>query len=102
MVIKICHQLENACENCPPGGPGTPLANACFALVEKAYAGMADDAACEKFAVDNKCKVDSGGNVCGSLDCSVPGCMNPTRCADRKGWGDTTMCKPFLATCACR
>ncbi len=102
MVIKICHQLENACENCPPGGPNTPLANACFALVEKAYAGMADDAACEKFAIDNKCKVDSGGNVCGSLNCDTPGCVNKARCEDRKGWGDTSQCQPFLATCPCR
>jgi hypothetical protein len=101
-VVKICHQLENACENCPPGGPGTALAKACFALVEKAYAGMADDAACEKFAIDNKCKVDDGGNVCGSLNCDAPGCMNKTRCADRKGWGDSSQCQPFLATCPCK
>jgi hypothetical protein len=101
-VIQICHQLENACENCPPGGPGTALAKACFDLVAKAYAGMADDAACAKFAVDNKCKVDSGGNVCGSLDCSAPGCMDKARCEDRKGWGDTNQCKAFLATCPCR
>ena len=40
------HQLENACENCPPGGapPKNKTAQDCFDLVGKAYMGMATDA----------------------------------------------------------
>jgi hypothetical protein len=84
------------------GSPGNKTAVACFALIKKAYAGMATDADCAKFAVDNKCKVDNlgkGGNVCGSLNCYVPGCTNKARCLDRQQWGDSSMCKPFQATC---
>jgi hypothetical protein len=103
-VIKICHQLENACENCPPGGapPKNKTAQVCFDLVKKAYAGMATDADCEKFAIDNKCTVDdvkTTGNVCGSLNCYAPGCKDKARCLDRQQWGASSMCAPFMATC---
>lgn len=103
-VIKICHQLENACENCPPGGapPGNKLAATCFDLIKKAYAGMATDADCEKFAIDNKCPVDNPngtGNVCGSLNCYAPGCSDKERCLNRQQWGASNMCAPFMATC---
>src|SRR5689334_232137 len=49
-VIKICHQLENACENCGPTKAVAcqngkyPKVCACFELINKAYAGMATDA----------------------------------------------------------
>jgi hypothetical protein len=106
-VIAICHQLENACENCPPGGAPNknPKAQPCFDLVEKAYKGMASDADCVAFAVENKCFVDNAkttGNVCGSLNCYAPGCSNKARCLDRQQWGDSSMCAPFMATCACK
>jgi hypothetical protein len=106
-VIMICHQLENACENCPPGGapPKNKLAQVCFDLVARAYKGMASDADCAKFAADNRCTVDNAattGNVCGSLDCNAPGCTNKARCLDRQQWGDSSMCQPFMATCACK
>jgi hypothetical protein len=103
-VIKICHQLENACENCPPGGapPKNKTAQVCFDLIKKAYAGMATDEDCAKFAVDNKCTVDNvatTGNVCGSLNCYAPGCRDKARCLNRQQWGDSSMCAPFMATC---
>jgi hypothetical protein len=100
-VIMICRQLENACENCPPGGapPGNKLAQVCFDLIKKAKAGMATDAECAKFAVDNKCTVDKGGNVCGSLNCYAPTCTDRARCLNRQQWGDSGMCRPFVASC---
>ena len=106
-VIKICHQLENACENCPPGGapPKNQTATICFALVKKAYAGMATDADCEKFAVDHKCTVDNvatTGNVCGSPNCNAPGCRDKARCLNRQQWGDSSMCRMFMDTCPCK
>jgi hypothetical protein len=106
-VIMICHQLENACENCPPGGapPKNKAAQDCFDLVERAYKGMASDADCAKFAADHMCTVDnatSTGNLCGSLDCYAPGCKDKARCLDRQQWGDSSMCAQFLATCPCK
>jgi hypothetical protein len=106
-VIKICHQLENACENCPPGGapPKNTTATTCFALVKKAYAGMATDEDCAKFAVEHKCTVDNvatTGNVCGSLNCYAPGCKDKERCLNRQQWGDSSMCTQFMATCPCK
>ena len=103
-VIKICRQLENACENCPPGGaaPKNALAKKCDDLVTKAKAGKATDAQCAKFAVDNKCPVDNKtttGNVCGSLNCYVAGCTDKARCLDRQQMGDSAMCQPLMATC---
>jgi hypothetical protein len=100
-VIAICKQLENACENCPPGGapPGNKLAVVCFDLIKKAKAGMATDAECAKFAVDNKCKVDNGGNVCGSLNCTVAGC-NKAECDKWQQWGDASKCRPLMAKCS--
>ena len=99
-VIAICKQLENACENCPPGGapPKNKLAQVCFDLVMKAKAGMAKDADCAKFAVDNKCTVDKGGNVCGSLNCTVAGC-DKAACDKWQQWGDAAMCRPLMAKC---
>jgi hypothetical protein len=99
-VIAICKQLENACENCPPGGapPKNKLAAVCFDLVKKARAGMAKDADCAKFAVDNKCTVDKGGNVCGSLNCTVAGC-DKAACDKWQQWGDAAMCRPLMAKC---
>jgi hypothetical protein len=109
-VIKICHQLENACENCPPGGapPKNTTATKCFALVEMAYKGMATDADCAKFAVDNKCTVDNAsttGNVCGSLDCNPTTCGGKSggkTCEEAKGWGDASICMAFYAKCPCK
>jgi hypothetical protein len=106
-VIMICHQLENACENCPPGGapPKNKTAQDCFDLVDKAYKGMATDADCAKFATDHMCTVDNAtttGNVCGTLNCYAPGCKDKARCLDRQQWGDSSMCAQFVATCPCQ
>jgi hypothetical protein len=109
-VIKICHQLENACENCPPGGAPNvnPKAKVCFDLIAKAYKGMATDADCEKFAIDNKCTVDNvstTGNVCGSLDCNPMTCggtFSGRNCESAKQWGDSNICKNFYAKCPCK
>jgi hypothetical protein len=104
-VIEICHQLEAACQNCPGGAMGT-VATKCFAAVQKN-----NDAACAKFAVDNKCPPDDAagkGNVCGSLNCGVgngppvaAGC-NKVMCAKAQGEGDSAKCMPFLAACPCK
>jgi hypothetical protein len=104
-VIAICHQLEAACQNCPGGAMGA-VSTRCFAAVQKN-----DDAACAKFAVDNKCPVDDAagkGNVCGSLNCGVgngppvaAGC-NKAMCAKAQGEGDSAKCMPFLAACPCK
>jgi hypothetical protein len=105
-VIKVCRQLEPACENCPPGGapPRNKTAVDCFALVEKANAGMASDADCAQFAVDHKCTVDNAattGNVCGSLNCGATGC-NKAMCDRVYGNGDSAACMRLLATCPCK
>jgi hypothetical protein len=105
-VIKVCRQLEPACENCPPGGapPRNATAAACFALVDKAIAGMASDADCAQFAVDHKCTVDNPtttGNACGSLNCQATGC-NATMCETVYGDGDSAACQRLLATCPCK
>lgn len=104
-AIEICHQLEPACQNCP-GGVAGKVAVACNAAVQKN-----NDAACAKFAVDNKCPVDDAagkGNVCGSLNCGVgfgpavaAGC-NKAACAKAQGEGDSQKCMPFLAACPCK
>jgi hypothetical protein len=104
-VIKICHQLEAACQNCP-GGPNSAMTQQCFAAVEKK-----NDAACEKFAIDHKCPVDDPmgkGNVCGSLNCGVgsgppvaAGC-DKVACAKAQGEGNSAMCMPLLAKCPCK
>jgi hypothetical protein len=111
-VIKICHQLENACENCGPmkgvAPPKNTKAQPCFDLVTKAYMGMATDADCEKHAIDNDCTVDNAsttGNVCGSLDCTVAACnvkFGGKSCEEAKGWGDSSICKSFYAKCPCK
>jgi hypothetical protein len=100
MALSICKQVENACENCPPGGapPKNKLAQVCFDLIAKAKAGKASDADCAKFAVDNKCTVDKGGNVCGTLNCTVPGCPKGP-CDKAQQYGDAAACKPLLAKC---
>jgi hypothetical protein len=108
-VIKICHQLENACENCGPlkgtAPPKNKLAQPCFDLVAKAYKGEATDQECADFAVKNDCTVDNvttTGNVCGSLNCYAPGCKDKARCLNRQQWGDSSMCTQFMATCPCK
>lgn len=109
-VIKICAQLAPACENCPPGGapPKNKAAQACFDLIDKATAGKATDADCAKFAVDNNCKVDNGGNVCGSLDCNPTTCGGThapaahNTCAAAKDWGDTSICAYWYTKCPCK
>ena len=111
-VIKICHQLENACENCPPGGapPKNKTAQLCFDLIESNKAGKATDDDCAKFALANKCTVDNAattGNICGSLNCGVgqgppvkAGC-DKVGCTKWQQWGDATKCQPYLAKCPC-
>lgn len=107
LAISICKQLETACENCPPGGPPpslggkNQLAEVCFALVNKAKAGKAKDAECAKFALDNKCPVDKGGNVCGTLNCAVTGC-DKAACDKAQEGGDTAKCRTFMAKCPCK
>jgi hypothetical protein len=103
LVIASCRQLEPACENCPPGGapPRNQAAADCFALVDRARAGLATDADCVKFAADKMCKVDQGGNACGSLNCGAPGC-NARACDTAYNNGDSTACRRLLATCPCK
>jgi hypothetical protein len=105
-VIMICHQLENACINCGSGKnpPANQDAVACFELVKKAYAGMATDADCVKFATEHVCKPDdfaTTGNVCGGLDCQAAGCKDPVKCEVVKQDGESDKCQPYLATCPC-
>jgi hypothetical protein len=122
-VIKICHQLENACENCGLTSPkacntGTHTPKAvcdCFELVDKAYLGMATDAECEAFAAANKCTVDNvatTGNICGSLDCESAACKcTGADCGDEKNkgktcaadqhWGDSSACQKWATKCPC-
>jgi hypothetical protein len=123
-VIKICHQLENACENCGPKKAVAcntktmtpPEVCGCFALIDKAFAGMATDEDCAKYAVDNSCTVDNAtttGNICGSLDCSTPACKCTTpgcedegsrgkTCAADQHWGDASGCQKWVAKCPCK
>ena len=113
-VIKICHQLENACENCGPTKAVAcqngkyPKVCACFELINKAYKGMATDADCEKYAMENQCTIDNvatTGNLCGSLDCSNPACatkIGTRSCLDAQGWGDSSGCKPYYDKCPCK
>jgi hypothetical protein len=91
-VIAICKQLEPACENCPDKS----IWNQCFAM-----AAAGDDKACARYAVQNNCKVDQGGNTCGSLNCAAKGC-NRTACMTAQGNGDTTKCAPLLTSCPCQ
>jgi hypothetical protein len=111
-VIHICHQLENACENCGPmkgvAPPRNTKAQPCFDLVAKAYKGMATDADCAKHAIDNDCTVDNvttTGNVCGSLDCNPTTCAgvrNGKTCDQARQWGDSSICAFFYAKCPCK
>jgi hypothetical protein len=113
-VIKICHQLENACENCGPTKAVAcqngkyPKVCACFELVAKAYKGMATDADCEKYAMDNDCTVDNvstTGNVCGSLACNPMTCGGTSggrNCESAKQWGDSSICNFFYSKCPCK
>jgi hypothetical protein len=105
-VIMICHQLENACINCGSGKnpPANTDAVACFELIKKAYAGMATDIDCVKFAAAHGCKPDDAtttGNVCGGLDCQAPGCKDPAKCEFVKQDGESDKCQPYVATCPC-
>jgi hypothetical protein len=115
-VIMVCHQLENACENCGPNkgkpSPANPKAQPCFDLVEAAKAGKATDADCAKHAKDNDCTVDNvatTGNLCGSLTCDPATCSgmhgtdkNSNTCEKAKGWGDSTACAFWYAKCPCK
>jgi hypothetical protein len=117
-VIHICHQLENACENCGPmkatAPPKNKQAAACFDLVGKAYMGMATDADCVAFAKANDCTVDNAsttGNICGSVDCTNTACATGTHkdsdgktrnCVDNQGWGDSGMCMYWFGKCPCK
>jgi hypothetical protein len=121
-VIHICHQLENACENCGPKKAvacknGMPKeVCGCFDLVDKAFMGMATDADCEKYAAANNCTVDNAtttGNICGSLNCDLPACKCTTpgcdgeafkgkTCAADQHWGDATGCQKWAAKCPCK
>jgi hypothetical protein len=121
-VIKICHQLENACENCGPKkgvacqNGKYPQVCACFDLVEKAFKGMATDADCEKFAMTNSCTVDdvaTTGNTCGSLNCELPDCKCTTpgceeesnrgkTCAADQHYGIASACNKWAAKCSCK
>jgi hypothetical protein len=121
-VIKICHQLENACENCGPKkgvacqNGKYPQVCACFDLVEKAFKGMATDADCEKFAVANACVVDdvaTTGNTCGSLNCELPDCKCNTpgceeesnrgkTCAADQHYGISSACNKWATKCSCK
>jgi hypothetical protein len=91
-VITICRQLEPACQNCPDQS----IWNECFGVVD-----VGDDKACARYAIENNCTVDVGGNTCGSLNCTAKGC-NKSACTAAQGNGDTTMCAPLLETCPCR
>jgi hypothetical protein len=121
-VIKICHQLENACENCGPtkgkacGNGKYPQICACFDLIEKAFKGMATDEDCVKFAAANDCKVDNAtttGNICGSLNCELPDCKcNTPGCGDEANrgktcsadqhYGDAAACQKWVSKCSCK
>jgi hypothetical protein len=89
-VIAICKQLEPACLNCPNNS------TRCF---EVAAAG--DDRACARYAVDNDCTVDVGGNWCGSLNCMAAGC-DRTACRMVQGEGASADCQKMLAQCPCK
>ena len=73
-----------------------------------AFMGLASDADCAKFAVDKKCTVDKGGNVCVTVDCDgTPGCENKnqtdkTACDYVSRYGDPAPCMKFLPRCACK
>jgi hypothetical protein len=101
-VIAICLQLEAACNNCPGGGMGMKPTMDCYAVVQRG-----NDVACAKYAVDKKCTIDPGGNVCGSLNCGVgsgppvkAGC-NRNACRTAQGNGDSAKCQALLAACPC-
>jgi hypothetical protein len=112
----ICHQLENACENCGTNKgkpfPANPKAKPCFDLVDAAKAGMATDADCAKHAKDNDCTIDNlatTGNLCGSLTCDPATCSgthgtdkNADTCEKAKGWGDSSQCAFWYAKCPCK
>jgi hypothetical protein len=77
----------------------------CFDL-----ATTADDATCAKFAVDNMCVVDSGGNTCGSINCTggAAGC-DMAGCLKAQDWGDPNAssqggkgCNAYVTTCPCK
>jgi hypothetical protein len=89
-VIEICKQLEPACLNCPSNS------TRCFNV---AQAG--DDRACARYAVDNGCKVDVGGNWCGSLNCMAQGC-DRAACTTAQGEGASADCQKLLAKCPCK
>jgi hypothetical protein len=89
-VIAICKQLEPACLNCPSNS------TRCFNV-----AAAGDDRACARYAVDNDCKVDVGGNWCGSLNCMAQGC-DRAACRQLQGEGNSPMCQKMLAQCPCK
>ena len=111
MGLTTCRQLEIACENCPPKGPPetNPKAKICFDdVIHRAFLGQATDEECAKFAVDNKCTVDPGGNICVTLNCDgSPGCDNKDpldrkTCIGAARYGQKADCLPYVAKCACK
>jgi hypothetical protein len=107
--LTTCRQLEVACENCPPGGAPekNPTADECFKLTDRAFAGQATDADCAKFAMEKKCTVDPGGNICVTLNCDGrPGCDgNPDdrkTCAGAAHYGEKADCQKYLPKCSCK
>jgi hypothetical protein len=90
-VILICKQLEPACQNCRSGTD----VNECYRLSE-----TGNDGACARYAVDNRCTVDQGGNWCGSLNCEAQGCPR-TNCRTVQGNGASPACQMLLDECPC-
>jgi hypothetical protein len=90
-VIAICKQLEPACQNCANG-----TVTRCYDV-----AAAGDDRACVRYAVDNDCKVDVGGNWCGSLNCMAQGC-DRSMCRTVQGEGASADCQKLLDQCPCK
>jgi hypothetical protein len=91
-VIKICKQLEPACQNCPDRA----VWDECFRV-----SAAGNDTACARYAADNDCTVDQGGNWCGSLDCTAQGCPRAS-CRDAQGNGASGACQAMLDECPCQ
>jgi hypothetical protein len=89
-VIQICKQLEPACLNCPSNS------DRCFTVADDG-----DDRACARYAADNKCTVDVGGNWCGSLNCMAQGC-DRAACITAQGEGSSAECQKLMAKCPCK
>jgi hypothetical protein len=91
-VIEICKQLEPACQNCPDRS----VWDECFRV-----SAAGNDAACARYARDNNCTVDQGGNWCGSLNCTATGCPR-TDCRQVQGNGASAPCQALIDECPCQ